>query len=345
LLKSFLRSPSWEKKLLLAGLALVFLLTLIGFAWAGKDVVLVIDGQPYYLKTKAKTVGELLEENSLAVGEKDFIKPGINESIEDGLKITVIKAKKIEISVDGKSTEVEVAALRVRDVLKKLNIDYNPSKDKIYPLLTSSLYPGLKIKVEHFISRIIKVKKSVPFKVVKIVSSRLPRGKKLIKTPGQKGLILQTFEVNYLGGKEIGRKLLAFKLLKKPVDCQVLIGSRREAKTVSSVRAEKKRNYSLASKAVVARGRRVLIMWATAYVPGHGCGYRTSTGRRATYGVVAVDPRVIPLGTRLYIPGYGYAVAADTGGSIRGNRIDLCFNSLRQARNFGRRRVKVYLLN
>ena len=40
-------------------------------------------------------------------------------------------------------------------------------------------------------------------------------------------------------------------------------------------------------------------------------------------GVVAVDPKVIPLGTRLYIPGYGFAVAADTGGGIKGNMVDL----------------------
>ena len=38
-----------------------------------------------------------------------------------------------------------------------------------------------------------------------------------------------------------------------------------------------------------------------------------------------MDPSVIPLGTKLYVPGYGYAVAADTGGSIKGSKIDVCF--------------------
>jgi 3D (Asp-Asp-Asp) domain-containing protein len=41
---------------------------------------------------------------------------------------------------------------------------------------------------------------------------------------------------------------------------------------------------------------------------------------------VAVDPRVINLGQTVYVSGYGVAVAADTGGAIKGRRIDLCFN-------------------
>jgi 3D (Asp-Asp-Asp) domain-containing protein len=59
---------------------------------------------------------------------------------------------------------------------------------------------------------------------------------------------------------------------------------------------------------------------------------------------VAVDPDVIPLGTRLYIPGYGLALAADTGGDIVGNRIDLCMEAHSDAWSFGRRMVKVYIL-
>ena len=70
----------------------------------------------------------------------------------------------------------------------------------------------------------------------------------------------------------------------------------------------------------------------------------TATGLRARKGIVAVDPRIIPLGTKLYIPGYGEALAADTGGWIKNDRIDLCFESLEECFRFGRRKIRVYLV-
>jgi 3D (Asp-Asp-Asp) domain-containing protein len=86
-------------------------------------------------------------------------------------------------------------------------------------------------------------------------------------------------------------------------------------------------------------------MVATAYTADcAGCSGVTASGRPAGRGVVAVDPRVIPLGTRLYIPGYGIAVAGDTGGAIHGARIDLGFNTWRDAMRFGRREVTIYRL-
>ena len=90
-----------------------------------------------------------------------------------------------------------------------------------------------------------------------------------------------------------------------------------------------------------------LDMVATAYYAGgggiNGNGI-TATGLRATYGIVAVDPKVIPLGTKLFIPGYGPALAADTGGWVKGNRIDLVFNSLEECYRWGRRSIKVYIV-
>ena len=71
----------------------------------------------------------------------------------------------------------------------------------------------------------------------------------------------------------------------------------------------------------------------------------TSNGSFLRKGLVAVDPAYIPLGTRLYIPGYGYAIADDVGGSIKGNRIDLAFDSHSEALAFGRRNVVVYIVN
>ncbi len=89
----------------------------------------------------------------------------------------------------------------------------------------------------------------------------------------------------------------------------------------------------------------VINMEASAYLAtdGDGSGI-TATGVAATRGIVAVDPNVIPLGSKVYIPGYGVALAADTGGYIVGNRIDLVMDSYSEAINFGRRDVEVYVL-
>jgi cystine transport system substrate-binding protein len=92
-------------------------------------------------------------------------------------------------------------------------------------------------------------------------------------------------------------------------------------------------------QAAPSSGGRTLTVSATAYsLPGH-----TATGLPVGWGVVAVDPSVIPLGTRMTIPGYGEGVAADTGGSVVGNTIDLWFPTLAQADQWGRRTVTITL--
>lgn len=86
-------------------------------------------------------------------------------------------------------------------------------------------------------------------------------------------------------------------------------------------------------------GGRTLTVSATAYsLPGH-----TATGLPVGWGVVAVDPSVIPLGTHMTIPGYGEGVAADTGGAVVGDTIDLWFPTLAQASQWGRRTVTITL--
>lgn len=99
-----------------------------------------------------------------------------------------------------------------------------------------------------------------------------------------------------------------------------------------------------------ARPETVLTMTATGYCSCSICCGRsadgiTATGMKAQPGVAAVDPGVIPLGSRLFIEGYGPAIAGDTGSAIRGLRIDLFFDSHREALNFGKKRLKVHVLS
>lgn len=94
-----------------------------------------------------------------------------------------------------------------------------------------------------------------------------------------------------------------------------------------------------AAQADTGSGGLTLTVTATGY---SGSG-RTATGVPVGWGVVAVDPGVIALGTRMSVPGYGEGIAADTGGAIVGNTIDLWFPTVAQARAWGRRAVTITL--
>ena len=91
---------------------------------------------------------------------------------------------------------------------------------------------------------------------------------------------------------------------------------------------------------------------ATAYHNSDpGCTIWTALGTLCRVGAIAVDPTVIPYGTEMFIVSndgkfiYGYAVAEDCGSSIKGNRIDLYYDSVEECNRFGIRDCTVYFLN
>ncbi|GGE34235.1 hypothetical protein GCM10011391_11180 [Pullulanibacillus camelliae] len=112
----------------------------------------------------------------------------------------------------------------------------------------------------------------------------------------------------------------------------------------------KKQQVQTTSRTLNANHSKVLYMNSTAYTAFcSGCSGTTATGINLRTNpdakVVAVDPDVIPLGTKLYIDGYGYAVAGDTGGAIHGKHIDLFMSDHNDALHWGRRTVKVKILD
>lgn len=93
-----------------------------------------------------------------------------------------------------------------------------------------------------------------------------------------------------------------------------------------------------------------LTVTATAYTANcEGCSGTTATGinlhENPDKKIISVDPSVIPLGTKVYVEGYGEAVAADTGGAIKGNKIDVFFPSEETAKQWGVKTVKIQLLD
>ena len=104
-------------------------------------------------------------------------------------------------------------------------------------------------------------------------------------------------------------------------------------------------------KEIILNSAKGMQMIATAYCNSKVCinvpawrDGKTATGTKARIGVIAVDPAVIPLGSTIYIKGMGYFKAEDTGGAIKGNRIDIFVGDYKKAKEFGRKKVEVIIL-
>ena len=95
--------------------------------------------------------------------------------------------------------------------------------------------------------------------------------------------------------------------------------------------------------------KKTFTMTATAYTAYcKGCSGITKTGlnlrKYPDLKVIAVDPKVIPLGSKVWVEGYGVAIAGDTGGAIKGKKIDIFVKNKKAAYNWGRKKVTVKLL-
>jgi 3D (Asp-Asp-Asp) domain-containing protein len=182
-------------------------------------------------------------------------------------------------------------------------------------------------------TRSITQREPIPYSTLRKATTQLRSGTSRTVQNGRNGEKEVVYRVcTRQDGVELRREKVSEKVLKKPVNEVVQEGQRT----------------TLPSRGYFS-GRRMITMIPTTYDPyncgGDGRGL-TVTGLKARFGVAAVDPKFIPLGTRLFIEGYGYAIAADTGGAIKGNRIDLCVDSRHQASGIQSfRPVHVYIID
>lgn len=177
----------------------------------------------------------------------------------------------------------------------------------------------------HYETRLVE--RELPYSTVYLPDRTLPPGRMKKVENGHPGKAVQMLQIAIRKGRVVGKNILWTKTIASPKDAIYRVGIVKELSRKRFVRSK------------------VLVMDATAYSSqDKGVGTRTAMGLQAILGVAAVDPRVIPFGTHLFIEGYGYAIAADKGSAIKGNRIDLCFNTRNEALRFGMRKVRVHIL-
>ncbi len=299
------------------------------FGWT---VHVSADGRSQTYRSFRRTVAGVLAARRIVLRDGDLVSPPPDTVIWPGIQIEVVRAVPVVLSIGGLARPARVAATTVAGALESQGISLRPL-DRVYPRLSAALEPGMTIRVERREWRSWVERRQIPFPSRVVADPDLFKGNRLLRSSGQPGVEERTVRVLYEDGHPVTVAPLAWAVVRPPVPRVTAVGTRA----------------MIASRGTFV-GREYLVMEATAYYPGPnnyggGVGSRTATGMLAQRGVVAVDPSVIPLGSHLFIEGYGYAVAADTGGAIRGLRIDLCYNTYDEAIHFGRRPVTVYLLD
>jgi len=320
----------------LPGFALLLILLVCALgagAVAGlpKAVVVQTASGVHKVSTFRGTVGDVLTDLGVALAPEDRITPATSTQLTSGMHIEHKRAFPVTLIADGRQRTVMTVVATVNEFLAERPAGVAVrARDRVYPSPYDALWAGAIVRIVRIETTITSEPERLPYAQIARPDGSLPRGLTRVIQPGRPGTRLRQIATMTADGVVIDRQVVAMIIVNPPQDRILQIGTRRV----------------WASRGPFA-GKEILLMEATAYAPWDGPGTNdiTSIGMRAGYGVVAIDPTIIPYRTELFIEGYGRAIAGDTGGAIVGHRIDLGYNTIREALNFGRRVVKVYILS
>ncbi|MET3322009.1 UNVERIFIED_ORG: uncharacterized protein YabE (DUF348 family) [Peribacillus simplex] len=303
-----------------------------------QKITLVQDEETEEVWSTADTVEEFLKEQDLEVNEKDKITPSKNTKMEPNMEVAIDKAFSLKLVVGGNEKQVWSTSTTVADFLKQQGVKLN-DLDRVEPGLVEKVEAKNTVNVIRIEKVTDVVEEPVDFAVITKKDDSLSKGKENIVKEGKDGLISKKYEVIKENGKEVKRKLLSEKVVNKKQDKVITVGTKTTVAQASRG----------ASNVNSTSGKEIYVS-STAYTAScKGCSGVTSTGvdlkSNPDAKIIAVDPSVIPMGSKVYVEGYGYAVAADKGGAIKGNRIDVFFSSKNDAYRWGVKKVKIRVLN
>ncbi|MEH6946500.1 ubiquitin-like domain-containing protein [Bacillus sp. JJ634] len=303
-----------------------------------QQVALLQDGKETKVWTTTDTVGELLKEQDIEVTQHDKLSPAKKTPIKEKMEISVEKAFPLTLVVGGKKKQVWSTSTTVVDFLTQQGVKLN-ELDRVEPKLSEKVQAKNTINVTRVEKVTDVVESPIEYDIVKKEDDSLSEGKEKILTEGKKGQISTQYEVIKENGKEVKRKVIAEKVIKEKQDQVVAVGTKAPTPTAT-----------YASNVSSSSGGKEIYVSSTAYTAScNGCSGVTATGMNLKSNphakVIAVDPNVIPLGSKVHVEGYGYAVAADKGGAIKGNKIDVFIPSKSEAYRWGVKRVKVRIID
>ncbi len=348
--------------ILLPVVCAVLLLSQVVFA---KTVYVINDGTTTVIHTSYTTDPEqVLSEAGIQLDEDDTF------ATQDGIgcaEITIMRQAVVGIVSPGGGVTLKTCSQTVAEVLKEANLLLG-QYDHLSVDLDAPVYDGMIIEIVRQVTTEETYTVSTPYDTLYVLDRALDPHQQQELVPGREGQLLCVDSVYYRNGEQIERRESSRTVIAEPVSRIVAVGSLEGIPQEQVLMPDSSENGAL--NAIVGNGQLyigeglivtpdgqiltytdTLQVKATAYHnTDPGCTIYTAIGTLCRVGAIAVDPKVIPYGTRMYIVTndgeyiYGIAVAEDCGGAIKGNRVDLYFDTTDECWTFGVRNATVYFL-
>ena len=341
-----------------------------------KQVNIDIDGKTQEVWTTEATVNDVLKTEGIEIKTHDEIEPALATKITDNQPITIAKAFPVTVKDGGKESTVWTTQTTVRQFLTDQKIRLS-NLDKVVGDSKE------KLTADNAVVNIARVEKvtdvveeAADFKTKRKTDMTMLKGEEKVVTNGKKGKLQKKFEITKKNGKIVSREFVGKTMVEEPTHKVVHVGAKvpkvvvataapAKATAKTATQATSKATASAPAKAAAPAKEQVAVSRGNSGEPSggkefyanasaytaycNGCSGITATGinlrANPSMKLIAVDPRVIPLGSKVWVEGYGYAIAGDTGGAIKGNRIDLHMPTKEAAYSFGRRQVKIKVIN
>lgn len=374
------RRRAWLRRLIVVAVLAAAVGALLSQTVFAQTSYIITDGDRVTVhRSYSSDPYEVLTEAGIELEEEDTYETGYADGMN---QITVRRMQMVTVINRGAQSVIGTYGETVGSLLTRMGITPGTG-DTLSCSSETQTYDGMTIELVHTETRIEEEDTVVPYPVNYYEDPDLEPDAEIVLVAGQNGLTHVKSEVTYRNGKEVSRTVVQETVQTKPVTQLVIRGVDRTimeqpadpepAEQAAPAASSGTASGSSSSGSSSSGGSRydgsaetsgnvimtssgesytyidVMTCSATAYTC-EGYVAHTYSGTLARVGAIAVDPTVIPLGTKMYVVSndgqyvYGYCVAEDIGGGIKGNKIDLYFDTYAECWDFGVRMCTVYIL-
>lgn len=342
------RNLPLRRALILLVVLLISVITGYGIFNGLKKELRIVDGNSEILvKTMGEDIGTAFNQIGVLIESYDYVSAPLSMKLTNAMlaEVFIKRAIPVNIELEGKTTEVMTYHDTIGEAIEANGIVLGPLDRVEGRSLEDPIQIGMDIKVVRVREEILTETEDIPYIVVQTPNEKMNQGEKKVTQAGEDGKLEKYYKLTYEDGRIVSKNFVNDKVVKDPVTETVEFG------TVP--------NFTT-SRGDLVRYSKVIEMEATAYTasfedtgkhPDHPEFGITYTGMRAREGIIAVDPKVIPLYTKVYVDvlgstkDYGFAIAGDIGSGVKGKQVDLYLDTQEAVNKWGRKKVKVYILN